>query len=253
MGYVTPRVRGRARRRRDRRGRRARHHAVRRLPRRPGHDRRVVPRRLVPHRRPRAPRRGRPVHLRRAALRRAQGRRRERVGGRGRTGPRDAPGVADVAVVGAPDPIHDEVPVAFVVAGDGRRSSDALRSALEAWCAERLGKAKRPRDYRFVDELPRTSVGKIKKYVLMAHPGAAHQTGEQDGGGRDDRAQRRPAGEPRRLGRRRRQGVDAARRAVHVAGGAALRARHRVRPRVAVRRPGRADPQPGRLVHDHVR
>ena len=41
-----------------------------------------------------------------------------------------------------------------------------LRAELEAWCAERLGKAKRPRDYRFVDELPRTSVGKIKKYQL---------------------------------------------------------------------------------------
>jgi crotonobetaine/carnitine-CoA ligase len=79
------------------------------------------------------------------------------------------PAVADVAVVGAPDPVRDEVPVAVVVAAAGVAADDELRRSLEAWCAERLGKAKRPRDYRFVDELPRTSVGKIKKYQLVAH------------------------------------------------------------------------------------
>jgi crotonobetaine/carnitine-CoA ligase len=34
------------------------------------------------------------------------------------------------------------------------------------WCAERLAKSKRPRDISFVDELPRTSVGKIRKFLL---------------------------------------------------------------------------------------
>jgi carnitine-CoA ligase len=76
------------------------------------------------------------------------------------------PGVADVAVVGAPDPIRDEVPVAVVVPAPDATDPERLRAELEAWCAERLGKAKRPRDFRFVDELPRTSVGKIKKYQL---------------------------------------------------------------------------------------
>ena len=41
-----------------------------------------------------------------------------------------------------------------------------MAARLEAWCAARLAKAKRPGAYRFVDELPRTSVGKIKKYQL---------------------------------------------------------------------------------------
>jgi crotonobetaine/carnitine-CoA ligase len=76
------------------------------------------------------------------------------------------PGVADVAVVGAPDPIRDEVPVAVVVPAPDAPDPERLRAELEAWCAARLGKVKRPRDYRFVDELPRTSVGKIKKYQL---------------------------------------------------------------------------------------
>jgi carnitine-CoA ligase len=80
------------------------------------------------------------------------------------------PGVADVAVVGAPDPIRDEVPIAVIVPAPGDGSTDELRRELETWCAERLAKAKRPRDYRFVDELPRTSVGKIKKYQLQSPP-----------------------------------------------------------------------------------
>ncbi|HET9666235.1 MAG TPA: acyl-CoA synthetase, partial [Desertimonas sp.] len=76
------------------------------------------------------------------------------------------PLVADVAVVGQPDPIRDEVPVAVIVPARGADTPDELRRELEAWCAARLAKAKRPGAYRFVDELPRTSVGKIKKYQL---------------------------------------------------------------------------------------
>jgi len=80
------------------------------------------------------------------------------------------PGVADVAVIGAPDAVRDEVPVAVVVAAPDADDHAALRTELEQWCAERLSKAKRPCDYRFVEELPRTSVGKIKKYVLLRSP-----------------------------------------------------------------------------------
>ncbi len=76
------------------------------------------------------------------------------------------PDVADVAVVGAPDPIRDEVPVAFIVPSGGVAADERLQQVLADWCAQRLSKPKRPREFRFVDELPRTSVGKIKKYQL---------------------------------------------------------------------------------------
>jgi carnitine-CoA ligase len=76
------------------------------------------------------------------------------------------PAVADVAVVGAPDPVRDEVPVAVVVPNAGVAADERLQQVLADWCAQRLSKAKRPREFRFVDELPRTSVGKIKKYQL---------------------------------------------------------------------------------------
>ena len=74
------------------------------------------------------------------------------------------PGVLEAAVVGAPDPIRDEVPVAFVVAAEP--SAPPTIDELVAWCTERLGKPKVPRQFTFLDELPRTSVGKIRKFLL---------------------------------------------------------------------------------------
>jgi carnitine-CoA ligase len=74
------------------------------------------------------------------------------------------PDVLEAAVVGRPDNIRDEVPVAFVVARDPARppSLESLRS----WCEERLSKPKRPHEFTLLDELPRTSVGKIRKFLL---------------------------------------------------------------------------------------
>jgi len=92
------------------------------------------------------------------------------------------PDVADVAVVGVADEIRDQVPVAFVVPVRGVEAGSALRDALDQWCAEHLGKAKRPRDISFVEELPRTSVGKIKKYVLLRSP-AMHAASDRSPAG----------------------------------------------------------------------
>ena len=74
------------------------------------------------------------------------------------------PDVLEASVIGAPDPIRDEVPVAFVVPADAATPPSA--DDLLSWCQERLAKVKVPRDITFLDELPRTSVGKIRKFVL---------------------------------------------------------------------------------------
>jgi carnitine-CoA ligase len=74
------------------------------------------------------------------------------------------PAVLEAAVVGMPDEIRDEVPVGFVVPNDP--ANPPTLAELHAWCAERLTKSKRPRDITLVDELPRTSVGKIRKFLL---------------------------------------------------------------------------------------
>lgn len=74
------------------------------------------------------------------------------------------PSVLEASVVGAPDPIRDEVPVAFVV--PVTPASPPTVAELHSWCADRLAKAKVPREFTLLDELPRTSVGKIRKFML---------------------------------------------------------------------------------------
>jgi crotonobetaine/carnitine-CoA ligase len=74
------------------------------------------------------------------------------------------PRILEASVVGAPDEIRDEVPVAFVVPIDVDQPPSA--DELTRWCADRLAKVKVPRDITFLDELPRTSVGKIRKFIL---------------------------------------------------------------------------------------
>jgi fatty-acyl-CoA synthase len=71
--------------------------------------------------------------------------------------------VADVAVVGRPDERWGEVGVAYVVMRPG-----ALTDAVEltGHCRGRLASYKVPREIVFVDELPRSSVGKVLRRSL---------------------------------------------------------------------------------------
>lgn len=80
------------------------------------------------------------------------------------------PAVLEAAVVGEPDEVRDEVPVAYVVRKPTADPGDL--DGLGAWCAERLAKAKRPARFEVVDELPRTSVGKIRKFLLTRPAGS---------------------------------------------------------------------------------
>ena len=72
------------------------------------------------------------------------------------------PAVRDVAVVGLADSYWGERVVAFVVAPDDEKDSDALAS----FCALRLADYKRPREFRWVDQLPRNGNGKVLKREL---------------------------------------------------------------------------------------
>ncbi|TSE26739.1 Long-chain-fatty-acid--CoA ligase FadD13 [Tepidimonas sediminis] len=75
------------------------------------------------------------------------------------------PGVAEVAVVGAPDPEWGEVVVAFVVAQPGAVLS---AEALDAHCLAHIARFKRPRRYVFLDALPKNHYGKVLKTELRA-------------------------------------------------------------------------------------
>lgn len=75
-----------------------------------------------------------------------------------------APGVLEVAVVARPDPIRDYLTVAYVVPRDPTDPPEP--GALAAWASRELAPAAWPREWHIIDELPRTSVGKIRRFVL---------------------------------------------------------------------------------------
>jgi long-chain acyl-CoA synthetase len=77
------------------------------------------------------------------------------------------PAVADVGVVGTPDPDWGEQVTAFVQPAPGAEAGDALAAELIEYCRSRLSRFKCPRTVRFVDELPRLPTGKLLKRLLV--------------------------------------------------------------------------------------
>ena len=79
----------------------------------------------------------------------------------------EQPGVREAAVVGVPDAVRGEVPVAYLVT-DAPLDTVALDAAIRA----QLASFKVPRAFIRVSALPRTALGKVQKHLLPA-PGAA--------------------------------------------------------------------------------
>lgn len=82
------------------------------------------------------------------------------------------PAVAEAAVIGRADDRWQEVPVAYVVL---RAGSAADAGEIEQFCLRQLARFKVPRQYVFVDDLPRNVMGKVQHFRLkeMAAGGGA--------------------------------------------------------------------------------
>jgi fatty-acyl-CoA synthase len=78
------------------------------------------------------------------------------------------PDVAECGVVGRRDAKWGEVPVAYVIPRAGRRA-DA--EALKTHLATQLARFKVPREFIFVDDLPRTALGKVQHFRLKEMAG----------------------------------------------------------------------------------
>ena len=80
------------------------------------------------------------------------------------------PDVAEVSVVGRPHPEWGEEVVAFVVCRPG---AGAAAAELDRLCLDHIARFKRPKDYRFVDQLPKNNYGKVLKTALRESLAAA--------------------------------------------------------------------------------
>ncbi len=74
--------------------------------------------------------------------------------------------ISEAAVIGAPDADFGERPVAFVVPRAAPEDAEAFVAGVDAWCRERLGRIKRPKEIRLVDALPYSAQGKLLRREL---------------------------------------------------------------------------------------
>jgi hypothetical protein len=82
----------------------------------------------------------------------------------------DHPAVAEVAVVGRPDPVWGEAVHAVIIPVAG---AEASPEAIISWSRERLAHFKCPKTVEFAGSLPRTTTGKVLKRELRAQLAAA--------------------------------------------------------------------------------
>lgn len=77
------------------------------------------------------------------------------------------PAIADAAVVGMPDEVRGELPLAFVILQEGATADD---KEIRAFCRRHLAGYKVPREIRIEQDLPRGPTGKILKRQLKIMP-----------------------------------------------------------------------------------
>jgi acetyl-CoA synthetase len=97
-----------------------------------------------------------------------------KIAGR-RTGPAEIeaaliehPAVSEAATIGVPDEIKGEDIVSFVVLKPGYEPNDNLRDELKGQVVKIMGKTLKPRDIKFVGDLPKTRSAKIVRRIIKA-------------------------------------------------------------------------------------
>ncbi len=80
------------------------------------------------------------------------------------------PAVTETAVIGVPDDVRGEVVKAFVILAPGHEPSDELAVEIQKHVQDTTAPYKYPRHIEFIEELPKTVSGKIRRVDLRARP-----------------------------------------------------------------------------------
>ena len=71
-----------------------------------------------------------------------------------------------MAAIGSPDALRGEIVKAVIVLARGHRPSADLRDDIQNTVRDNLAAYEYPREIEFVDELPMTTTGKVRRVVL---------------------------------------------------------------------------------------
>ena len=85
------------------------------------------------------------------------------------------PSVEESVVVGSPDPERGAIVKAFVKLRDGCAPSEELKREIQDFIKGQLSKHEYPREVEFVDQLPKTPEGKLKRKVLREQERDRHR------------------------------------------------------------------------------
>ncbi len=78
------------------------------------------------------------------------------------------PAIAQVAVIGVPDELRGEAIKAYIVLKEGQKQSESLTDDIQDSVRKRLAAYEYPRMIEYIDELPLTTTGKVKRNELRA-------------------------------------------------------------------------------------
>ena len=85
------------------------------------------------------------------------------------------PAVAQAAVIGKPDALRGSIIKAFVVLSDGYEASQELAADIRESIRTRLATYEYPREIEFIDALPMTTTGKVRRIDLRHREEAASE------------------------------------------------------------------------------